>query len=72
MKAAIYQHPGAPSLLQLGEVPDPIPADGELLVRVEANSIEGGDLVGRREAVPSGPGDVPGYAAAGEILKTCS
>ncbi|HHK0216875.1 MULTISPECIES: quinone oxidoreductase family protein [Burkholderiaceae] len=69
MKAAIYEQPGNPSVLHLAEVPDPVAADDDLLIRVEAISIEGGDLVGRRETTPSGPTDILGYAAAGEILQ---
>jgi NADPH2:quinone reductase len=48
--------------------PDPVPANNELLIRVEAVSIEGGDLIGRKNTIQSGP-DVLGDAAAGEILE---
>lgn len=69
MKAAIYEQPGNPSVLHLAEVPDPVAGDDDLLIRVEAISIEGGDLIGRRSSTSSGPSDILGYAAAGEILQ---
>ncbi|CAM5556507.1 quinone oxidoreductase family protein [Eoetvoesiella caeni] len=69
MKAAIYDQPGEPSVLHLTEVPDPRLAEDEILIRVEAISIEGGDIVNRKATVRSGPDDVLGYGAAGEVLK---
>lgn len=42
MKAAIYTSPGKPEVLHITDVADPVPADNELLIRVEAISIEGG------------------------------
>src|SRR5271163_755965 len=68
MKAVIYTRPGDPSVLRLAEARDPVLANDELLIRVEAVSIEGGDLVARKNAIQRGP-DLLGYAAAGEILK---
>jgi NADPH2:quinone reductase len=67
MKAAIYHQPGSPDVLHYEDIADPIPADDEVLIRVEAISIEGGDLAGRRDLTP-GKNEVPGYAAAGEIV----
>ncbi|WP_018897824.1 zinc-binding alcohol dehydrogenase family protein [Rhizobium sp. 2MFCol3.1] len=67
MKAAIYHEAGGPDVFRYVDVADPVPADDELLIRVEAISIEGGDLAGRRDLMP-GQDEVPGYAAAGEIL----
>src|SRR5271156_2540761 len=71
MKAAIYTQPGDPSVLHLAEVPDPVLANKELLIRIEAVSIEGGELVGRKNFTQNGT-DVLGYTAAGEILKVGS
>jgi len=69
MKAAIYDQPGKPEVLYYTEVPDPLLAKGEILIKVEAISIEGGDIGGRRSTVPPYPGYVGGYAASGEILE---
>lgn len=68
MKAAIYHQAGGPDVFRYEDVADPVPAADEILIRVEAISIEGGDLVGRRDLAP-GENEVPGYAAAGEILE---
>ncbi|MEN4928750.1 SDR family NAD(P)-dependent oxidoreductase [Erwinia billingiae] len=68
MKAAIYTSPGKPEVLHIADVADPVPADNELLIRVEAISIEGGDLVNRRE-FPQEDHAVIGYSAAGEIVQ---
>ena len=72
MQAAIYDQPGDPSVFYLADVPDPVPAADELLIRVEAISIEGGDIVGRQRTARTGPADVLGYAAAGEIIQVGS
>lgn len=72
LKAAIYDHPGDPSVLYLADVPDPAPGPDELLIKVEAISIEGGDLVGRKNTARKGPHDVLGYCAAGEIVQVGS
>lgn len=67
MKAAIYESPGEPEVLRYVDMPDPVcPPDG-LLIRVEAISIEGGDLLARA-LIPPQPGHVLGYAAAGEVI----
>ncbi|WP_026065864.1 quinone oxidoreductase family protein [Actinoalloteichus spitiensis] len=68
MRAAIYRAPGGPEVLRVETVPDPEPAEDEVLVRVEAISIEGGDLQARRAVDPGSPPRVVGYAAAGEIV----
>ncbi len=68
MKAAIYSEPGTPDVFHYGEVADPVPADDEVLIRVEAISIEGGDLI-NRALTRQGPDEVVGYAAAGTILQ---
>ncbi|MBO9127371.1 MULTISPECIES: quinone oxidoreductase family protein [unclassified Rhizobium] len=68
MKAAVYHQAGDPDVFRYEDVADPVPTDDEILIRVEAISIEGGDLVGRRDLTP-GENEVPGYAAAGEIVQ---
>ncbi len=42
--------------LRVEDVPDPIPADGEVLIRVSASGICGSDLHGYREEYPPQPG----------------
>src|SRR6478736_11349 len=53
------------------EHPDPEPGKGEVLVRVRAAGINGGDLHqrdGRYPAPPGWPPDIPGMELAGEIV----
>jgi len=59
--------------LELGERPDPEPADGELLLRVHAAGVNNADLIqraGHYPAPPGAPEDIPGLEAAGEVVPT--
>ena len=47
MKAAVYYQNGGPEVLKYEDVPDPVCHPKGLLVRVEAVSIEGGDILNR-------------------------
>lgn len=52
------------------EHPDPVPGDGEVLVRVHAAGLNGGDMMQRRGLYPAPPGypqDIPGMELAGEV-----
>jgi NADPH:quinone reductase-like Zn-dependent oxidoreductase len=68
MKAAVYDTPGAPSVLRYTDIADPVAGADEVLISVEAISIEGGDLINRRLAPPPLASWVVGYAASGVIL----
>src|SRR5256885_2022800 len=55
--------------LVIEERPDPVPGDGEILIRVRASGINGADLAQRRGNYPAPPGappDIPGLECAGE------
>lgn len=67
MKAAFYARNGGPEVLEYGDVPDPVPGPGEVLVRVSAVSIEGGDIIHRRTVPPASGVHVGGYQAAGVV-----
>ena len=69
MKAAVYYENGGPDVFRYEDVADPTcPSDG-VLIKVEAISVEGGDLILRRErALPVTP-YVGGASAAGVILE---
>ncbi|WP_103959946.1 NAD(P)-dependent alcohol dehydrogenase [Nonomuraea solani] len=47
MRAALYDRYGPPEVLYEGTVPKPVPGPGEVLVRVHAASVNGGELYGR-------------------------
>lgn len=68
MKAAVYDVEGAPGVLRYIDVPDPVAGPDDVLISVEAISIEGGDLINRRSTPPPGPSWVVGYAAAGTVV----
>jgi NADPH2:quinone reductase len=68
MKAAVYDAPGGPEVLRYDDVPDPEPGDGDVLVRVEAISIEGGDTLARANDPAVGGPHVVGYQAAGTVV----
>ncbi|MGK6315605.1 alcohol dehydrogenase catalytic domain-containing protein [Neorhizobium sp. DT-125] len=67
-KAAVYDFPGDPNVLRERDIAEPsCPPDG-VVIRVQAISIEGGDLIDRASTKPPSPGYVLGYAASGEIM----
>ena len=47
MKAAVYYEAGGPEVFRVEEVPDPVIGPDDVLIRVEAVSIEGGDTLHR-------------------------
>jgi NADPH:quinone reductase len=67
MKAAVYDNPGPPTVLKYAEVADPVCGPQDVLIAVEAISIEGGDLINRR-STPQRSRWIVGYAAAGTIV----
>ena len=55
------------------EHPDPVPAFGQVLVRVRAAGLNGADLLQKRGLYPAPPGapaDIPGLELAGEVAAT--
>ncbi len=67
MRAAVYYETGAPDVLRYEEVPDPEVGPGDVLVEVEAISIEGGDTLNRLGGdMPAVP-HIVGYQCAGAI-----
>jgi NADPH:quinone reductase len=56
----------------LEEHPDPVPGTGEILVRVRAAGLNGGDIMQRYGLYPAPPGwprDIPGMELAGEVAE---
>lgn len=68
MKAAVYYETGAPDVLRYEDVADPVPAANELLVAVEAISIEGGDTLNRLGGEIARAPHVVGYQCAGSVV----
>jgi len=68
MKAAVYYETGGPEVFRYEDVPDPTVRADEVLVRVEAVSIEGGDTLNRLGgAIAEGP-HIVGYQCAGTVV----
>jgi NADPH2:quinone reductase len=68
MKAAVYYETGSPEVFRYEEVPDPIVGGGDILVRVEAVSIEGGDTLNRLGGAMNATPHVVGYQCAGTVV----
>jgi NADPH2:quinone reductase len=70
MKAVEITTYGAPEVLRLGERPDPVAGEGELLIRVHASGVNRPDVLQRtgNYPVPPGASDIPGLEVAGVVL----
>jgi NADPH2:quinone reductase len=68
MKAAAYDAPGGPEVLHYQDVPDPVVGDQDVLVQVDAISIEGGDTLARGNDPAVGGPHVVGYQASGTVI----
>jgi NADPH:quinone reductase len=70
MRAIVIARPGGPEVLELRDVPEPIPSRGEVRVRVRATAVNRADLLQRAGFYPApagAPRDIPGLEYAGEI-----
>ncbi|MCA9959988.1 MAG: NAD(P)-dependent alcohol dehydrogenase [Anaerolineales bacterium] len=52
MKAVVYEKYGAPSVLQFKDVPKPVPAENEILIKVQATTVTVADVRARSFTVP--------------------
>ena len=71
MKACFFRRYGGPEVLEYGELPDPVPAAGEVLVEIHAVSVNAADWkmrAGQYGAAISFP-HVPGRDFSGVIVK---
>jgi tumor protein p53-inducible protein 3 len=70
MKAVIVEKPGDESVLKIGEIPDPICADDDLLIRVKYAALNRADLMQRQGFYPppSGASEILGLECAGEVI----
>jgi NADPH2:quinone reductase len=69
MKAAVYYETGSPAVFRYEDVSDPAPASGEILIEVEAISIEGGDTLSRLGGDLTRVPHIVGYQAAGTVTE---
>ncbi len=72
MRAVVISQPGGPEVLEVRDVPAPVPGPGEVLVGVHAAGLNRADLLqrqGRYPAPPGVPAEIPGLEFAGEIVQ---
>ncbi len=69
MRAVVAPRPGGPEALEIQMRPRPVPAEGELLIRVEAAGVNRPDVHQRQGHYPppAGVTDVLGLEIAGEV-----
>ena len=72
MKAAVYYENGDPSVLKYEDALDPVCRPKDIVIRVEAVSIEGGDTLNRGRGALAARPHIVGYQAAGEIIEVGS
>jgi NADPH2:quinone reductase len=72
VKAAVYYETGPPSVFRYEDVPDPVCGPGEVVVDVEAVSIEGGDTLNRAGGEMASTPHIVGYQCAGTIAEVGS
>ena len=70
MTAIGIEQPGGPEVLQPVELPVPVPADGELLIKVAAAGVNRPDVLQRKGGYPPPPGapETPGLEVAGTVV----
>lgn len=71
MKAATIRRGGGPEVFGYEDIPEPRCGEGDVLIRTQVISVEGGDLLARTREPPSVP-HVIGYCAAGEVIEVGS
>jgi len=69
MKAAVYYQNGGPEVFRYEDIANPVCGPDEVLIRVEAISIEGGDLVNREIRPLARVPHIVGYQCAGTIVE---
>lgn len=57
MKAVVCQQSGGPEVLQIAELPEPVPGPQHLLIDVRATALNRADLLQRRGLYPPPPGE---------------
>ena len=71
MDAIDPEAPGGPEVLRLVQRPVPVPAAGEVLIRVAAAGVNRPDVLQRKGGYPPPPGapSIPGLEVAGEVVE---
>jgi putative PIG3 family NAD(P)H quinone oxidoreductase len=69
MRAIVIREPGGPEVLEWAEVPDPLPAAGEVVIDVVASAVNRADVMQRQGFYPppKGAPPYPGLEVSGRI-----
>src|SRR5882757_9666635 len=69
MKAILITRKGGPEVLEMHQLPAPVPAAGEVLIRVTAAGLNRSDIYSRSSTAYGGKGDldIPGLEVSGHI-----
>lgn len=69
MRAVLFDAPGGPEVLRLGDAPEPVVGAGEVLIEVAATAVNRADVMQRRGLYPPPPGasNILGLEVAGKI-----
>jgi len=69
MRAVVLERYGEPDVLELRDVPDPVPGPEEVLVEIAATALNRADLLQRRGFYPGPPMDheIPGMELSGRV-----
>src|SRR6266850_487969 len=70
MRAIVYTRAGGTEVIQLRDVPTPVPKREQVRVRVHAAGLNRADILQRKGYYPAPPGwpaDIPGLEYAGEV-----
>ena len=72
MRAVDITQPGGPEVLKPANRPQPVPKDGEILIKVAAAGVNRPDMLQRQGhyPVPPGASDIPGLEVAGEVVQS--
>src|SRR5258707_15812681 len=67
MRAIVITEPGGPEVLQITELPDPVPSDGDVLIRVKAFGINHAETHMRKGEWPEAT-PISGIEAVGTVV----
>lgn len=69
MRAVVIREPGEADVLEVADVPEPSPGEGEVLLDVAATAVNRADLLQRRGRYPppKGAPDLPGLECSGTV-----
>ena len=69
MKAILITRKGGPEVLEMHQLPAPVPAEGEVLIRVAAAGLNRSDIYSRVSTAYGGKNDldIPGLEVSGHI-----